>query len=475
MKKFTLSLFVFSIFHLTSYMCHAVNWLVGPAKTYTMPSQVSTLVASGDTVSIDAATYTGDVCKWTANNLLIRGVNGMATLDANNTSYGQKGIFVIDGNNCTVEYIEFLHCHDVVGNSKNWAGIRFEASGITIRNCYFHDNDDGILDNGVSTSPILIEFTEFAHNGYGDGYSHNLYINHSDTLIFRYNYSHLASIGHELKSRASVNYILYNRFSNEATGDASREMDLPNGGMAIVMGNIIEQGPNSTNSGIIEYGLEGLTNPAPNNFYFINNTVVNDKSNGTFITLQTGMDLYKAYNNIFAGPGTLLSGSATTIDTMKNWVVTTIANCGFVNASNYDYHLTAGSGAINAGANAGTASNGYNLTPALEYSHPANNIPRNISGVIDVGAHEYVSANGILENTSDFNFSFFISNKTLNLFYDSEKNASAKIIDLNGRNLKEEKISRGKSEIDISKFESGIYILEIISGEQRKTGIFFLQ
>src|SRR5204862_3251765 len=113
------------------------------------------LVQNGDTVDIDAGIYTADVSKWMANNLLLRGVSGTAILNANDTAYGRKGIFVIDGNNCTVENIEFSHCHDIVGLDFNWAGIRFEGSGITIRNCYFHDNDDGILDNGISTSPIV--------------------------------------------------------------------------------------------------------------------------------------------------------------------------------------------------------------------------------------------------------------------------------------------------------------------------------
>ena len=36
----------------------AKEWHVGPARTYTAPAQVSSLVADGDTVSIDAALYT---------------------------------------------------------------------------------------------------------------------------------------------------------------------------------------------------------------------------------------------------------------------------------------------------------------------------------------------------------------------------------------------------------------------------------
>lgn len=451
---------------------YSTNWLVGPTRAKTMPSQVSALVQSGDTVSIDAGTYTGDVAHWTANNLLLRGVGGMAKLDANNTAYGRKGIWVIGGDKNKVEYIEFLHCHDVPGLDLNWAGIRLEAANITISHCYFHDNDDGILGGIVNQGKIVIEFSEFNHNGYGDGYSHNLYITNVDTLIFRYNYSHHATVGHELKSRAHVNYILYNRLSNEATGDASREMDLPNGGMAIIMGNVIEQGPSTQNSGIVGYGLEGLSNPAPQNFYFINNTVVNDKSNGTFISFQAGTNIFKAYNNIFAGSGTLLSGSATTTDTSKNWRVTNLASCGFVNAAGYDYHLAAGSGAINAGTSAGTASNGYSLTASLEYVHPASNAVRNVSGTIDIGAHEYTAATGVNEiSTLQNEFQYWMGEENI-ICATSLSFLQVNIFDMNGRKIIAQKISKGNSAIDVKSLAKGIYIIEAISGDQVVSGKF---
>ncbi|MBK9629344.1 MAG: hypothetical protein IPO56_17085 [Flavobacteriales bacterium] len=55
---------------------------------------------------------------------------------------------------------------------------------------------------------------------------------------FRHNYSHQTNVGHELKSRANVNFIEYNRFSNEQNGSASREIDLPDGGQACAIGNV---------------------------------------------------------------------------------------------------------------------------------------------------------------------------------------------------------------------------------------------
>jgi len=255
--------YILFFFLLISYFSYSANWLVGPTRTYTLPSQVSGLVNNGDTVSIDAGIYNSDVAHWTANNLLLRGVGGLAHLKANGLSWGGKAIWVIGGSNTKVEWIEFSLC---ACPSENGAGIRQEGLNLTVSHCYFHDNENGILAGTLNPSKIIIEYTEFSTNGFGDGYTHNLYINNIDTLVFRYNYTHHCNIGHEIKSRAHVNYIMYNRISNEATGNASREIDLPNGGTSYVIGNVIEQGPNSTNSGIVGYGLEGLVNPNPRNF-----------------------------------------------------------------------------------------------------------------------------------------------------------------------------------------------------------------
>src|ERR1017187_4338120 len=328
-KVYALLLFQLGLWNL----CDAKTWLVGATRTYTKPSQVSALVKNGDTVAIDSGLYSSDVAYWTANNLVLTGVKGMARLWSNGNVYGGKAIWEIGGNNAMVRYIEFAQaaCPD-----NNGAGIRQEGINLTVDHCYFHDNQDGILAGDNITSNILIEYTEFNHNGAGDGYSHNLYINHVHKLTFQFNYSHDAVVGHELKSRAYNNYFLYNRFSDEGTGTASRDIDLPNGGLAVILGNIIEKGPNAQNSNVMEFGLEGFVDP-DSSIYIVNNTFVNDRTNGcTFIQLQTRTAVCKAYNNIFAGKGTVLTGSAIKIDTSHNWIGA-IASAGFNNVASYDY------------------------------------------------------------------------------------------------------------------------------------------
>lgn len=385
--KIILSVIVFIL--ILSVKVDATIWKVGVNQRYKKPSEVTNLVQDWDTVEIDEGIYFKDVTRWSRNNLVLMGMGNGAHLNAGQIAYGRKAIWVIAGNNTTVENIEFSNCEDPTGQDKNWAGIRQEGNGLTVRNCYFHNNSNGILGGGGATSDVVIEHTEFAHNGYGDGYSHNLYIGNIRSLTFRYNYSHHAKIGHELKSRATNNYICYNRIGNESDGTASREIDLPNGGVALLIGNQIQQGARSSNSSMIGYGLEGLSNPAPHKVYMVNNTIVNEiQGRGSFLSIQNGTEEFAAYNNFFVGYGNLLQGEAGSVISKNNITSPGVLAAGFVNYREYDYQLTSGSPAVDKGAIPDTTK-GYKLVSEYEYVHPCSHRERVPNGAIDAGAYEY--------------------------------------------------------------------------------------
>src|SRR5207248_2910894 len=205
------------------------------------------------------------------------------------------------------------------------------------------------LANNNPGSEILIEFTEFGFNGFGDGYSHNVYIGNIAKFTMLFSYSHDAIVGHLVKSRAAENYILYNRLSTE-NGTTSYELDLPNGGKSYVIGNIIEQGPNAENFNILAYQEEG-PNPAnpSSELYIVNNTFVNDYTDGTFIYIDSS-DTIPAIiaNNIFTGPGNVTNQGMAVLG--SNF----IGDAQFINPSSYDYRLTSGSPAIDAGTDPGS-------------------------------------------------------------------------------------------------------------------------
>ena len=436
----------------------ATTWKVGISRLYKVPSQVSSLVSNGDTIDIDAGVYESDVAKWTSSNLLIRGIGGMAHLKANGKAFGGKAIWVIAGDNTRLEFIEFSLCSVP---DKNGAGIRQEGKNLTVSHCSFHDNENGILAGTVNPSHIFIEYSEFNNNGFGDGQSHNLYINNVDTLTFQYNYTHNASIGHELKSRAHVNFILYNRISDEENGTASRSLDLPNGGQSYIIGNIIEQGPKSQNSNIIGFGLEGLSNPGPHEVYAINNTIVNNRSSGSFFNFKDGTTIFKAYNNIMAGKGNFILGTPPTmVDTISNLIAVDTAMFAFSNPTNYDYQLTNQSTlCFNKGTDAGIANN-YTLNPFFEYLHPNISTNRCTDDFLDVGAYEFCKATQTYGNpqTDYIAFPNPTSGKINFGLNQSTIINSVDIFNLLGRHLIH---FEDNLDLDISGLKPGTYIMKI--------------
>jgi hypothetical protein len=375
-------------------------WTVSLDGEYKFCSQINNLVSDGDTVEIEDGFYDNDKqVTWYANNLLIRGVKGRPVLNAgtiieNDQSNG-KGIFVIRGNNTTVENIDFRNCKV---QSWNGAGIRQEGSNLIVRNCVFRGNEMGILQGGtIANCKILVEFCEFLNNGNSEepGYQHNIYINHIDTLIFRYNFSHDAvGQGHEFKSRANNTYILYNRISNINSVD-SRNIDIPNGGSALIMGNIIEQGENSSNSNIIGFGLERLVNPGPHNIWIVNNTIVNRMNRGSFIQVyddSTKIDTLFMKNNICVGAktGGFIIGSPSVLDSSNNLISDDMNYPKFIDLENSDFHLTESSPAIDAGLDINLSVMGYLLKPEYEYKPMTNYEHRLTNGTIDIGAYEFV-------------------------------------------------------------------------------------
>ena len=387
MKNFILFVFLFVSFFKTE----AKIWEVGENLSYKSPSSVTSLAQNNDTVYIHKGVYLQDVCKWTANNLLLKGVDERPILNSNGISSGGKAIWVISGNNVRVENIEFLNCRVP---DKNGAGIRVEGVNISIIKCGFHNNEMGILAGDKVGSRITIEQCEFGYNGYGDGYSHNVYINHVDELIFRFNYSHHSKTGHELKSRAHINRIYYNRLSDENDGTASRNIDLPNGGLAYVIGNIIEQGPISENSNLIGYGLEGLTNNEPHELIVVNNTFINNKGTGNYFQLKFGTIHFECINNILAGGGNFFGADLPALlDSSNNIISKDINSLQFSNSIKFNFSLLQSSPANQKGRNLKDT-----LTkPEFEYVHPSKFVKRNIIDFVSIGAYEVSSTTSFIE------------------------------------------------------------------------------
>ena len=289
---------------------------VGAGMQYSRIGDAVLASHDGDVVQVQAGTYTNDFA--TINTrITIAGVGGMVHLLATVPPPDGKAILTTN-TDVTLDHLEFSGAKVADGNG---AGVRFQAGNLTITNSYFHDNQDGILGGTGGIGTITIRRSEFAHNGSGNGYTHNIYIGDIASLVIDQSYFHDAVVGHEIKSRAEQTTITNSRIQDGPTGTASYSIDLPNGGAALIQNNVIEQGAQSQNPAMIAFGEEGNLH-ANSNLRVIGNTILNDLSsrsasavwNATaIIATVTGNAVYGLpAAQLVRGPATVSGGTALT-------------------------------------------------------------------------------------------------------------------------------------------------------------------
>ncbi len=366
---------------------------VGPRQKYARPSQAIQAAREGDVVEIDpAGSYGGDVATIRASKLTIRGVgNSRVKLPANGRHEGGKAIWVITGNDVTVENIEFSGARVP---DRNGAGIRPEGRNLTVRNCRFYDCEDGIL-GGVGE--LVIEYCEFSHCGpVPQPCTHSLYIGHECTkLVFRYNYSTDVIQGYLLKSRARENWVLYNRLTDE-NGTGSGVAEFPNGGLVVMVGNVLHKGPKAQNSRVIAYGLEGLVGDN-HALYVVNNTMLyeNRSAGAVFVRAEhTPANFVPVIRNNLC-IGSIPLTNVPRADAAGDLMVRTAAEAQVADASRYDFHLRAGSPCVGKGVEPGKVGK-LDLTPTFQYLHPCRKATRPAAPRLDVGAYQYSVSGGQL-------------------------------------------------------------------------------
>ncbi len=247
----------------------------------------------GDVVAVQAGTYLNDFAT-IYHKITLQGVGGMVKMVATVPPPNGKAILTTD-NDVTIDHFEFSGAKVA---DRNGAGIRYETGNLTITNSYFHDNENGLLSAADPNGTITIKNSEFGHNGNGNGLTHNIYVGIIKQLTIQDSYVHDAVIGHEIKSRALNTMITGSRIQNNA-GNASYEIDLPRGGNGLIQGNVIQQGPGTSNPVIIAFGEEANLNPN-SSLIVRGNTIVNDKLGGIAVWNPTSsmatMDSNQVYD-----------------------------------------------------------------------------------------------------------------------------------------------------------------------------------
>lgn len=333
---------------------------VGPNKELKTLSAASMLAKDGDLIEVEAGDYVADVAIWKQSEIVIRARNGRVRLVASGAAAEAKAIWVVRGGKLTVEGFDFVGAKV---KDKNGAGIRLEKGRLSVVDCGFFDNENGILTGGDAESTLEIQNSEFGNNGHGDGQSHNLYVGAIAMLKVTGSYFHHARVGHLLKSRAAQNLIYYNRLTDETGGRASYELEFPAGGIAYVVGNIIQQSSTTENPNVVSFGAEGYRYPE-NRLYLVNNTLVDLRPRGgAFLRVKPGGEVIAA-NNLLLGTATLESAGPGEYKNNFN-----VDFDDFVRAVREDYRLKPGSALIGRAVvlnPVGVVS----LTPRADYHHP---------------------------------------------------------------------------------------------------------
>jgi hypothetical protein len=255
----------------------AATLTVGPGEAYPTIASAIAASADGDTIQVQAGTYRNDFAEITTS-ITLQAVGGRVTMAATENLQNEKGILITD-TNVSITGFNFTGARIPASEGQNGAGIRYQSGNLVLTDCYFHNNQEGLLADADPAGTVTIIKSEFAHNGdtagpYA-GYTHNAYIGAVAKLDVEGSYFHDANIGHEIKSRALVTVVNNTRVVDGPTGTASYSIDLPNGGAVTISNDQIEQGPDSQNAIIISYGEEGGV-PSGSSLAVTNTLIEND-------------------------------------------------------------------------------------------------------------------------------------------------------------------------------------------------------
>lgn len=230
-------------------------------------------------------------------------------------------------------------------------------------------------DGVAVVSVLLLALSDFAGaQPAGDlprttnDFHHQLYVGRIGKLLVRGSRFRNGFYGHLVKTRARENHILYNVMFDGAVGQASYELEVPNGGVAYVIGNVIGQGPGTENPTLIAYGSEGL-HWSENAIYLAHNTLINDANNVNFLVIKSnrGLEAVEAWalNNLIAGYGEVQRPAAGRFEGNQ-----TVARSALIEQSGVPVRLTAQSPLRGSVRPPGKAGN-VDLAPDSEFVFPA--------------------------------------------------------------------------------------------------------
>lgn len=361
----------------------ATTLLVGAGAPIARIADAARLAHDGDTVEVLPGNYVGDVAVWTQKKLTIRGVGDRPIVSSDTLSAEGKAIWVFRDGDFVVENIAFTGARVA---DRNGAGIRLERGRLRIVRCLFSDNENGILTSNDPDSELIVEDSEFSAAPTDRGpLKHLLYVGRIARFTLTGTRLHQGYQGHLVKSRARENLVRYNLLYDGPGGSAAYELELPNGGLAYVIGNVIGQSEETSNATLIAYGAE---QPCwPNSaLYLSHNTLLSDRWNGAWFLRVWSENLPSrtsivAINNLTVGLGIFNLGAPG--EFAGNFPVLSFA----IDRNALDFRLGSRSLLVGAGIEPPTIG-GVSLAPEREFTLPVGTRPIEPRGSWTPGAFQ---------------------------------------------------------------------------------------
>lgn len=179
--------------------------------------------------------------------------------------------------------------------SRNGAGVRHEGRNLTVVNCRFTNNEDGILSTGDKNGVITIDRSEFRNSGFGDGQSHAIYVDGAALVDVRDSKFISTRIGHHLKSLSKKTVVRGATF-DDGHGRGSYAIDASRGGELIAENNVFIQASDAENYAVVNYDL--TRGGSADGLVLKGNKIVNRFRGGVFLRNDTKLAPLMAGNEI---------------------------------------------------------------------------------------------------------------------------------------------------------------------------------
>lgn len=363
---------------LTALVLAAASWAAGAATFIAGPDgnpmSLARAVAQardGDVIEVLSGEYRDQPLLIEQRRLTLRGVGTRPVMHGGGQPGAARALWTVRGGEVLVQNIEFrgARAQDASG-----AGLRLEGGTLTVRDCAFYDNEHGILATNDGQARLRIDSTQFGLAPRVEGgLPHLLNVGRIARLEVTGSRFQQGFEGHMIKSRARESFIGYSFLHDGGAGGSSYEIDLPVGGVATVIGNVIGQSPRSQNRVLVAYGSEGAAWDR-NALYLAHNTLINGMRTPAWFLrvwrdkLPEGTDVL-AINNLLVGPGVFWLGASGQFDGNRPATAGMLAD-----AATYAFELPPDSVWRGGGIDPRQV-RGVDLAPKAEFSWPMGSRP----------------------------------------------------------------------------------------------------